>query len=232
MKKLIWLTLFSIAMGYMESAIVVYLRQLYYPNGFIFPLTPIEPTIALTEFFREAATIIMLIGIGVLAGRTKAQRLSFFIYSFAIWDIFYYVFLKLILNWPESLFTWDILFLIPVPWVGPVIAPCIVSLTMILLAFVLLYFERRGNLIRLLWKDRLLIILGSAIVVFSFVLDYIRFIKENQASGWSPSSNQPMFTEIMQYVPQKFNWYIFTTGELILLLSIAFIWKRLKKQII
>ena len=93
-KVLIWLTLFSIAMGFMETAIVVYLRELYYPKGFQFPLTVIPSNIALVEFLREAATLIMLIGIGIVAGKNKPQRFAFFIYCFAIWDIFYYVFLK------------------------------------------------------------------------------------------------------------------------------------------
>ncbi|CAN5476760.1 hypothetical protein BH10BAC1_BH10BAC1_14060 [soil metagenome] len=126
-KTIIWLTVFSIAMGFLETSIVVYLRKLYYPAGFEFPLVPVPIDIATTEFWREVATIIMLIGAGVMAGKNATQRFVFFLYSFAIWDIFYYVFLKLLRNWPESLFTWDILFLIPVPCVGPVIAPCIVS---------------------------------------------------------------------------------------------------------
>jgi hypothetical protein len=118
-KTFLWLTLFSIAMGYMESAIVVYLRKIYYPDGFQFPLTPIEVHIRLTEILREAATLIMLITIGIVAGKTKLQRFSFFIFCFGIWDIFYYVFLKMLLGWPATIFDWDILFLIPVPWVGP-----------------------------------------------------------------------------------------------------------------
>ena len=91
-KTLFWLTMFSIAMGYLETAIVVYIRKLYYPEGFTFPLVPISHDIAVTEFWREAATIIMLAGIGILSGKNASQRFVFFLYAFAIWDIFYYVF--------------------------------------------------------------------------------------------------------------------------------------------
>ncbi|MBK6833902.1 MAG: hypothetical protein IPG89_06345 [Bacteroidetes bacterium] len=66
----------------------------------------------------------MLVGAGIIAGKTRLTRFAYFIIAFAIWDIFYYVFLYVLLQWPESLFTWDILFLVPVPWTGPVIAPC------------------------------------------------------------------------------------------------------------
>ena len=109
-KNTIWVILFSIAMAYLESAVVVYLREIYYPEGFIFPLTPIDSTIAITEFWREVATLVMLLGIGILTGKSAPQRLAFFLLSFAIWDIFYYVFLYVLLGWPASLMTWDILF--------------------------------------------------------------------------------------------------------------------------
>ena len=91
-----WITLFGIAMGLLEGAVVVYLRELYYPEGFGFPLKLMSNQVALTELFREAATLIMLMSIGALAGRTRIERFAFFIYSFAVWDIFYYVFLKLL----------------------------------------------------------------------------------------------------------------------------------------
>src|SRR4051812_6467788 len=131
-KTLLCLTLFSIAMGYLETAVVVYLRSMYFPAGFDHPVLSIPQNIAVTELWREIATLVMLIGAGIMAGKNGSQRFGFFIYCFAVWDIFYYVFLKVLLDWPESLFAWDVLFLLPVPWVGPVIAPVIVSLTMIL----------------------------------------------------------------------------------------------------
>ena len=89
---ILWLTIFGIAMGFLETAVVIYLRRIYYPDGFKFPLVEIENGILSVEILREVATIIMLFAIGFLAGKTKLQRFAFFIYSFAIWDIFYYVF--------------------------------------------------------------------------------------------------------------------------------------------
>ncbi|MBL7138880.1 MAG: hypothetical protein ISS17_08905, partial [Bacteroidales bacterium] len=132
------ITLFAIAMGFLESAVVVYLRAIYYPEGFAFPLKIIEGPVATTEILREAATLIMLITVAILAARRWIIRFAWFIYIFAIWDIFYYIFLWLLLGWPESLLTWDILFLIPTTWVGPVLAPVINSLTMIALAGVMI----------------------------------------------------------------------------------------------
>jgi hypothetical protein len=64
-KKLIWISLFAIAMGFLETAVVIYLRLIYYPGGFEFPLKPIEPAIAKVEFMREMATVIMLVATGI-----------------------------------------------------------------------------------------------------------------------------------------------------------------------
>ena len=131
-RTLLLVCIFSIAMGFLESAVVIYLRELYYPSGFKFPLIALPANITLVEIIREASTMIMLVLIGFFAGKNTTQRFSFFLFSFAVWDIFYYLFLKVFTGWPESLFTWDLLFLIPLPWIGPVITPCILSLTMIL----------------------------------------------------------------------------------------------------
>jgi hypothetical protein len=216
------LAIFSIAMGFMESAIVVYLRKIYYPHGFSFPLTPIDPNIGVTEIMREAATLIMLIAIGIAAGRTKLQRLAFFIFCFGTWDIFYYVFLKMLLNWPANIFDWDILFLIPVPWVGPVVAPCLLSMTMILFAVILTALERKVPQLKVKTSDWLMMSAGSIIIIFSFVLEYIR----SAFSADHGSKNQYLLSSMNNYVPEHYNWWIFFTGEIILLVTLLWILKR------
>ena len=134
-KKIIWITIFSIAMAFVEAAVVVYLRAIYYPEGFAFPLTPRTDTIIGVELLREFATILMLLSIAVLTGRRGWERFAYFLFCFGIWDIFYYIWLKLLLDWPSSIFEWDILFLIPLPWIGPVIAPVFLSMLMIIFGF-------------------------------------------------------------------------------------------------
>lgn len=217
-KKIIWLTIFSIAMGFMETVIVVYLRKLYYPAGFQFPLVAMDNGIIKAEFLREAATIIMLLAIGILTGKTVAQKFSFFIYCFAIWDIFYYVFLKVLLDWPESLLTWDILFLIPVPWVGPVIAPCIVSVTMITLAFGIIYFQEKGYATVIKIKDWLFFTVGSALIILSFILEAFSYIS-------LPGNNLATTS-----VPSHYDWGLFIIGELIIILGMIIYFKRNKHE--
>jgi hypothetical protein len=219
--RMIWLTAFSIAMGFMETAVVVYLRKIYYPHGFQFPLVAIDMDIVYVEFFREAATIIMLVGIGILAGKNTSQKFAIFIYCFAIWDLFYYVFLKVFLNWPESLFTWDILFLIPVPWVGPVLAPCILSLTMIALTASVIYFQEKGLHEYIKTKQWILLITGSLVVIFSFMLDYFKYLSTaNMGSEiWTLSNHHVPLTQA--YVPTSFNWWVFALGEIIIVAGIV-----------
>jgi len=92
-KNLAILSLFAIAMGLLESAVVIYLRDILYPGGFDFPLNPVRPDLVWTEMLRELSTLVMLLAVGILAGRNTAERFGWFLYSFAVWDIFYYVFL-------------------------------------------------------------------------------------------------------------------------------------------
>jgi hypothetical protein len=131
--RLAILALFSIAFAYVESAVVVYLRALYYPQGFSLPLAVMSRSHMFVEIGREAMTMVMLCSAAFLCtekGNRKRQMISFFIFAFGVWDIFYYVWLKALLNWPESFLTPDILFLIPVVWVGPVVSPVLVSCAM------------------------------------------------------------------------------------------------------
>ena len=129
-RTIFYVILFAVAMGFLESAVVIYLRTIYYPEGFAFPIKLSGQTIALTEVLREAATLVMLFTVSLIADKKGINRFAYFLLAFAVWDIFYYIFLKLLIHWPASFFTWDILFLIPFIWVGPVLAPIINSITM------------------------------------------------------------------------------------------------------
>lgn len=124
--------LFALAMAFLEAAVVLYLRTMvdrlepYQPN----PLPDI-PALAWPELVREFATMVMLLTVGILAGRTWRGRIGFALLAFGIWDIGYYLFLMPLTGWPNSLGDWDILFLIPLPWWGPVWAPVSIALLMI-----------------------------------------------------------------------------------------------------
>lgn len=223
MHTLTWLGIFSVAMGFLETSVVVYLRELYYPQGFSFPLTPIKPSVALTEFLREAATLVMLAAIALLAGTSRHMRLAYFIFCFAIWDICYYLFLKMLLGWPASLFTWDILFLIPVPWVGPVLAPVLLCVMMIVLALSIVVLEEAGFYVRIRPLHWILFGTGSLIAIISFTWDYLQYVQHIQglSSLWNLGSGTDLFMEAPEYVPQHFNWFVFGSGFIPLLAGIG-----------
>jgi hypothetical protein len=224
----IWLFLFSVSMAFLESSVVVYLRALYYPDGFAFPLKEMSPLLATTELFRELATMIMLAGVAAIAARRFVVVVAWFIYAFAVWDIFYYVFLYLLLGWPPSLFTWDILFLIPVMWVGPVLAPVLNSLTMILLAAVILRASEKYDKIRLKGTEWLLLAAGSVVTIIGYTTDYMHFML-GRFSFWqlvTLSDYQAILEHSAGYVPQHFNWWVFGTGEVLFLIAIWMFWTR------
>ena len=198
---------FGIAFAYIESAVVVYLRVIFHPDGFTFPLNNVNTilqhkALLLTEIGREAATIVLIFTGAWLFGRNHRQRFAYFLTIFAVWDIFYYVWLKVfsayfkaIPKWPQSIMDWDILFLIPVAWAGPVLAPVLVSIILLAFAMIILYRDSRGRPIRAGCIDWLGFITAGAIVVVSFCIP-------------GPHIAEPDFQS-------HFYWSIFTLGNII-----------------
>jgi hypothetical protein len=170
-RTILLVTIFAMAFAFVESSVVVYLRQIVYPEGFAFPLKQGITSQIAVEVTREFATIVMLIAVGMIAGKDRWQRFSYFLIGFGVWDIFFYVWLKLVLDWPASILDWDILFLIPIPWIGPVIAPVLVSLMMIAGGVLILRKEELEGVFRAPRTAVWLALLGSIAVLVSFMLD-------------------------------------------------------------
>lgn len=158
-------------MAFVESSVVVYLRAIFYPDGFYFPLRLSSDHKILIEVCREIATIFMLLSIAFLAGRSRWERFAYFMLSFGIWDIFYYIWLKVLINWPVSIFEWDILFLIPFPWIGPVIAPVSISLLMVIFSVLILRSFHRGYDFTPTLLSIILALSGIILILYSFMYD-------------------------------------------------------------
>jgi len=186
-KTFLIVVVFSIAFGYIEAAVVVYLRQIFHPNGFIFPMTvfgtgPLFKRFLPTEIGREAATIVLIFTGAWLSGHNRRQRVAYFMIIFAVWDIFYYVWLKVLLDWPASIMDWDILFLIPVTWASPVLYPVLVSITLIAFAVVILCRCSCSRPIRATLPDWLVFSAAGLIVVVSFCLPGLHITEQDFAS--------------------------------------------------
>jgi hypothetical protein len=160
--------LFSVAMAYAEAAVVVYLRAFFYPGGLTFPLPEIPSVFLLFEAGREAATLLMLAAVAILASRAARLRAACFLFCFGVWDICYYLWLKLLIGWPRSLLDWDILFLLPLPWVGPVLSPLIVALLLTAAGLSLLLPGSRLAARKFSRRDLLLAALGASLILASY----------------------------------------------------------------
>lgn len=217
-KKIIYVTAFTISMGLLEAAIVIYLRALFYPEGFEFPLKSMPSYLITTELAREAATIVMLLVIAWLAGKCVHTRFAWFIYAFAIWDIFYYVFLKLVLNWPESWFTWDVLFLIPCLWIGPVLSPVLLCLFMITLWALILYFSHSAYL-KIDARDYGLLTLGAIVHIVNFCWD-------NALYYLNAPNREELSVLHLSYIPQTYNWYMFGIASFFIVLAMIRIYNN------
>jgi len=194
-KKFCLVVVFGIALGYFEAAVVVYLRTIFYPDGFTFPLSNFGQTdlwkqLLVTEVGREAASIVLIFTAARLFGQTTRQRFAFFMVIFAVWDIFYYIWLRVLVGWPESIMDWDILFLIPVAWASPVLAPVIVSVILLVFAAIILYRDVRDNVPKVTFFDWLRFVIAGLIVVLSFCVASRGITESNFKSHFS----WPVFT--------------------------------------
>jgi len=221
-KVIIIASLFAIAMAFLETAVVIYLRELFYPEGFDFPLKPMDLDLALVEILREFATIVMLGTLAFFIGKNAPERFAYFLFCFAVWDIFYYVFLKLFINWPLSFQTFDILFLIPTVWVAPVIAPVILSVLMIVLAIAILKNNQR-DASRIAKKEWIYLIAGSIVAILSFTIDYL----QAHITQGSFSNQKAM---INSYIPDHFSWPLFVAGTLLIVYGITLYITRNSRQ--
>lgn len=229
--RFLWLAVFATAMGFLEGIVVVYLRELYYPDGFTFPLRLMSSDLVTAEWIREIATLVMLAGVGIITGRNGLQRLFYALFAFGVWDIVYYGALKLLLGWPESLMTWDLLFLIPVSWLGPVLAPVINSVTMIIMALLFIGRQETGYYIRPGLSDWVLIISGAVVILYTYLADYSRLLLDSGVLGsrGSTEAGERLVQMITTYIPDNYRWTLFIIGETLIIAAIINVLIRSRK---
>jgi hypothetical protein len=191
MRKLWWVAACAVAMAYLEAAVVVYLRA----------LLRIDLThVSLGHYFnievgREVATIVMLVAVGWVAGRKLQDRLAYGAFAFGLWDIWYYIWLTVLVGWPETLFDWDILFLIPLRWWGPVLSPVLIALLLCIVGiFVIVRTERRDK-VEFTTARLVALALGGLLALYVFMADAIGALVRGNV-GWDGR-------------PSAFNWPLF-----------------------
>jgi len=191
---------FAVAMAWVESAVVMYLRSLteefdpYKPDQASLP-----PGIVGAELVREFATLVMLFSVGWLAGQTWRSRVALALVAFGTWDIFYYVFLVPLTGRPRSLLDWDILFLLPLPWWGPVLAPVIIAGLMIVGGGIVALCDSPQQPI---WPARptlLAALAGGGLALYVFLEDAIRTLPQG-------------LERLASLRPERFDWPLFLLG--------------------
>jgi len=200
-----WLTVaaYAVGMAWVESAVVFYLRKL---SDRIDPyqtqLLPPVDGLAGVELIREAATLLMLFTVGMLAGKDWRSRWGYSAIAFGVWDIFYYIFLKVIVGWPNSLWDWDILFLLPLPWWGPVIAPVLIATLMIVWGTLASQWEHQRPF-RSEWRAWSFNFAGCALALYVFMEDAIRVAGRGEDA-------------LRMLLPVRFDWPLFCLALLLM----------------
>ncbi len=188
-------------MAWVESASVFYIRALvdriepYQPN----PL-PLNDALGYVELWREGSTLVMIATLGMLAGRTWRHRVGYAALAFGTWDIFYYVFLRIMTGWPRTLLDWDILFLLPLPWWGPVLAPVSIALLMILWGTLATQSRDDATDGRWAWAFAGV---GIVLALGVFMIDAWRALPDGRAA-------------VLQVLPTTFNWPLFWMALLLM----------------
>ena len=170
---------YGIAMAYVEAAVVVYLqRALGSEVGVVFPLRPASEAgdLVAIEAGREVATLAMIAAVGLLAGRTWSERLAWAAVAFGTWDIGYYAWLRVLSDWPPALGTLDVLFLLPVLWVGPVWSPMTVSAALIAVGLASAWRSRAGLRPAIAGWHLVAGLGGGFLVILSYTLDAPRLM--------------------------------------------------------
>ncbi len=165
------MVLFALAMGYIEAATVVYLRRLYGIADLVRDVVPYDPRLAPIELGRELATLVMLLAAGWAAGRSRQARIGFTLFAFGLWDVLYYGWLRLLIGWPGSLLSWDVLFFIPLPWWGPVIAPMLIALLAAGCGALMVVSGDRDGAMRLRPLEWGALVAGTLVVLYAFMAD-------------------------------------------------------------
>jgi len=206
-RKLMWVAVYAVAMAYVEAAAVVYLRRIYGIVDLLRDVAPYDPRIAGIELGREAATLVMILAVGLAAGRSVQTRLGFACFAFGTWDIVYYVWLRVMLGWPDSLLAPDILFLIPLPWWGPVLSPVLVALLSVVGGALAVVRDDRGRALRPDTAAWAALLAGAVAILYAFMADALHVL---------PASAEALG----RLRPTAFDWPVFLAGYLAMIWAV------------
>ncbi len=208
----IWVVTFAAAFAWVEMAVVLYLHEICFSGSLSFPLPLawkngelVVNHLMRVEFGREIAAFLILAAVACTAGRNLWQKFAFFLIAFGVWDIFFYIWMRLGAGWPENLLTWNILYALPLPWVAPVLAPLLIAFAMAAAGGLILYFENKGHEIRWRWFDWIIMFGCASLMLAAFWWDWKNIIR---VPADPPNTGIPNPFAWWLYLPA----YIFSVG--------------------
>jgi hypothetical protein len=214
-KRFLWVSAYAVAMAFLEAVVVVYLRGLLHITN---------DHVALGSYFtieiwREVATLVMLVSIGWLAGRRRIERWAYGLFTFGMWDIFYYAWLKVLVDWPATLLDWDVLFLIPVRWWGPVLAPMLIAALICVASVLAMARLARGERLEVTPTRVGVSVLGGLLVLYVFMSDSLQALLAGR-TDWDTLR------------PEPFKWPLFLVAlALMALPSLIVTWPGRKARL-
>jgi hypothetical protein len=212
-KRFTWVSVYAIAMAFLEAVVVVYIRELLRLTGRA-DLSSYAPM----EAWREAATIVMLVAVGWLAGRNKVDRLAYGMFAFGMWDIWYYVWLKVLVDWPKTLLDWDTLFLIPFTWRGPVLSPVLIAILICIVAVLAVVQGNREKIPKISFIHAAVVLCGALLALYIFMAAPIQ-VWIRGGKNWDSVQ------------PEIFNWPVFLIALLMMAVpSLMATWPAKKKE--
>ena len=215
-KRFLWVSTYAIAMAYLEAAIVVYLRAALN----ITDITAIDVSLGPygpVEIGREAATMVMLAAVGWMAGRHAKERWAYGLFAFGLWDIAYYVWLKLLIDWPASLLGWDLLFLLPLPWWGPVLVPVLIAALLCVASVLAVGRMERGQRLGITPARAGTAAVGSLLALYVFMSNAIHALLAG-----------PVDWDTLR--PTPFNWPLFLVAlALMVVPTLLAVWPNTRK---
>ncbi len=209
-KRFLLVSVYAVAMAFLEAAVVVYIRGLLHITNDHVSLGPYVRM----EIWREAATMVMLVTVGWMVGRGRLDRLAYGLFAFGMWDIWYYVWLRILIGWPETLLDWDTLFLIPLRWWGPVLSPVLIAALICVVAVLAVTRIERGERLEITRARVGVVLLGGLLALYVFMSDSLHALLQGRLD-WDTLR------------PEPFGWPLFLIALVLMALpSLMATWPR------
>jgi hypothetical protein len=210
-KRFLWLSVYAVAMALLEAVVVVYIR-----HGM---LRVSYDHVALThymtmEMWREVGTLVMLVAVGWLAGRRGVERWAYGLFAFGMWDIGYYVWLKVLIDWPATLLDWDILFLVPLRWWGPVLSPVLIAALICVTAVLAMVRLTQGESLGITRPRVGIGVVGGLLALYVFTSDSLHALLQGR-TDWDTLR------------PEPFKWPLFLMALVLMAVpTLMAVWPR------